>query len=778
MSSVAKPLAVLVADDNAIDAELIVRELRRAGYESAWHRVQTEAEFLSRLHDGLDLVISDFSMPQFAGLRALELVQRSGFDVPFILVSGTIGEDLAVTAMKQGASDYLLKDRLARLGPAVAVALDRRRLRRESRAADRALRESATFVHDVLNSLTTAVVVLDAAGTITATNEAWKRFGRENDGDGDGEVGRNYLSVCDASAESFGNEDARVAAAGIRGVLDCVRAEFAMEYPSHSPSEQRWFAMRVSPLSGAGRGGAVVTHTDITQRRQAEDTLRASEERFRLLIENASDVIAVIDGEGTVQFQSPSTQRVLGYRPDELFGHNVIEFVHPDDRDGVLRGLQRVLASSVASSPIDYRIRHHDGSWRTFQSIGKSMTGPKGERLAVVNSRDGTETRRLEDQFRHMQKMEAVGTLAGGIAHDFNNILAAIGGYTDLSLLILEGNPEVKEHLGAVLTATGRATDLVRQILTFSRQERPERRPLQLHAIVEESLKLLRATLPSTIEFETSVATDTPAVFADATQIHQVLMNLGTNAWHAMKDRPGRLRVTLEACAVDAALARTQPQLRPGMYVRLTVSDNGCGMDEATQRRMFEPFFTTKPAGEGTGLGLSVVHGVMESHDGAVVVRSGVNEGTEFQLYFPKHQGSDQAAVAALLEGPAQRGKGERILLVDDEELLVKVGQLALTALGYRVEVATEPGAALALVRADPRRFALVLTDQTMPGMTGLSLASQLRGINPTLPIVLMSGYTGSITVESLRAAGVSQLLSKPATLHALGAAVHRALSA
>lgn len=265
-------------------------------------------------------------------------------------------------------------------------------------------------------------------------------------------------------------------------------------------------------------------------------------------------------------------------------------------------------------------------------------------------------------------------------------------------------------------------------------------------------------------------------VLADATQIHQILMNLGTNAWHAMKDRTGRLHVTLEKCVIDGAHAAKQPGLRPGVYARVSVGDTGCGMDQATLPRIFEPSFTTKPPGEGTGLGLAVVHGIMDNHDGSVTVYSQPGEGTVFHLYFPAHAG--EATGVAAEEGPVPRGHGERVLFVDDEEVLVRLGQRTLAALGYEVEVATQPAAALARVRADPQRFALVLTDLTMPRMTGLLLANRLLQIRPGLPIILMTGYSASLTSERVEVAGIRQLLLKPTSIHSLGTAVHAALSA
>jgi CheY-like chemotaxis protein len=298
---------------------------------------------------------------------------------------------------------------------------------------------------------------------------------------------------------------------------------------------------------------------------------------------------------------------------------------------------------------------------------------------------------------------------------------------------------------------------------------------IQLRPIVAETVKLLRASIPSTIEFDISLAADAPPVLADATQIHQVIMNLGTNAWHAMKDTPGRLQVKLERCLVNAAQAAAQPRLRPGLYARVSIGDTGCGIDQATQLRIFEPFYTSKPPGEGTGLGLAVVLGIMGTHDGVITVHSRPGEGTLFHLYFPAHAG-DVAAVSADVD-PVPRGHGERILFVDDEVLLAQLGQETLTKLGYEVESATQPAAALAVVRADPHRFALVLTDQTMPGMTGLVLAAQLRQIRPGLPVILMTGYSLMLTPERLEAAGILELLLKPTTLRSLGVAAHAVLS-
>jgi PAS domain S-box-containing protein len=508
---------------------------------------------------------------------------------------------------------------------------------------------------------------------------------------------------------------------------------------------------------------------------EVQTTLRESQERYHKMLMFSPDA-HFVHVDGLITFVNEAFCRLMGAtEPAQLLGRPALETVHPDYREFVREWQQKIL-NDQPLPPSEIKFIRLDGISVDVEVASIVFDFHDHQEVQMI-ARDITARKRRDAQFLQAQKMEALGQFSGGIAHDFNNILSAIVGYTQLAQLVLQENPEVRGHLGAVLKSANRAADLVRQILTFSRQQPEERLPIDLRPIVAESIELLRATIPPGIEFDTSVATDAPIVLANAGQIHQILMNLGINAWHAMKDFSGRLQVNLERCVVDAAHAATQPRLRPGVYARISVSDTGSGMDPATLRRIFEPFFTTKLPGEGTGLGLAVVHGIMDSHDGAVTVYSQPGEGSIFHLYFPAHAG---VAVAATMdeEGPVPRGNGERILVVDDEELLTQLGQKTLVELGYNVEATTRPAAALAMVRAAPQRFALVLTDQAMPGMTGIILASRLREVRRDLPIILMTGYSVSLTPEVLEAAGVRQLLLKPINIHALGTAVHAALAA
>jgi PAS domain S-box-containing protein len=517
---------------------------------------------------------------------------------------------------------------------------------------------------------------------------------------------------------------------------------------------------------------------DLTERSKADEALRASEKRFKALFEQAAVGVAQVDAATRhyLHFNRRFSE-ILGRSAEELAKLTAAEVIHSQAVDRDLELGRQVTTGAQREFTVEKRYLRNDGT-EVWANVTVSEMWAPGEKpdyyMAIVQ--DITTRKKLEEQVRQAQKMEAMGTLAGGIAHDFNNILASINGYVELARLNLVGNPEVQDYLGSVLQAGNRAAALVRQILSFSRRETLERVPIRLPAVVAECVDLLRATIPATVAISASLAADTPLILADATQIHQVLMNLGTNAWHALKHGSGEIRFRLERFPVDAAFAATQPRLRQGNYARISVTDTGSGMDPATLRRIFEPFFTTKPQGEGTGLGLAVVHGIMESHDGAISVYSQPGEGTVFHLYFPEHVGTD-AGMLDTTSAPVPRGNGEHILLVDDEELLAVMGRKALKGLGYAVESTTKPADALARIRANPSHFALLVTDQTMPGMTGLALAEEVHMIRPGLPIMLMTGYSGSLMPERIETAGIRQLLLKPTTLHALGTAVHAILS-
>lgn len=398
--------------------------------------------------------------------------------------------------------------------------------------------------------------------------------------------------------------------------------------------------------------------------------------------------------------------------------------------------------------------------------------------LAALGTQIGQfiDRQHLEEQYRQAQKMEAIGTLAGGMAHDFNNVLNGIAGYCELASLELADPAVVQAHLDEAQAATQRAAELVRRIMTFSRQSEQKRVPLDLGTTVTEAMKLLRATIPAGIEITTDCAGGLPRILADATSIHQIVVNLGTNASHAMQGKVGRLTVAVDVAVIDGDLPAGAPNLKPGRYVRLRMTDTGCGMEEAMLARIFEPFFTTKLPGEGTGLGLAMVHGLVQTHEGAISVRSQPGVGTVFEVFFPAlAANATEEKVAGILDTP--RGQGERILFVDDERSLGEMGRRMLQRLGYIVEVHDSPVEALRAFRLRPERFELAVVDLSMPSMSGLQLAEEITHLRPDLPVVLTTGYTGELTASRLQASGVQELLMKPYSVVSLGRAVHCALT-
>ena len=395
----------------------------------------------------------------------------------------------------------------------------------------------------------------------------------------------------------------------------------------------------------------------------------------------------------------------------------------------------------------------------------------------VIAERERAEKEKasLEEQLRQAQKMQAIGTLAGGIAHDFNNILTAILGYAELAISDIAEDSRTQYNLQQSIKAAHRAKDLVQQILTFSRQGKQERKPLNINPIIKEVLKFLRASLPSTIEIRPDIEEDLGTIEADPTQVHQVLMNLCTNAAHAMGENGGVLGVSLSKWNVDAETSAAATGIEAGPYLRLRVSDTGHGMPPEIMERIFEPYFTTKEVGKGTGLGLAVVHGIVKSYGGEIRVSGEAGKGSTFDIYFPTIDTPKEIAASFKRESPPAGGH-ERILFVDDEQTLVQLGQEMLKRLGYQVTIRTSSVEALELFRAKPDQFDLVITDMTMPNMMGDKLAIELMRIRPAIPIILCTGFSEYITKEKAQSIGIQELLLKPIVMTDLARGVRQVI--
>jgi len=1023
------PLNVLIVEDSVADAELVLRELRRAGYDPNWRRVDTEAAFLAQLGPDLDLVLSDFRMPQFGGMRALELLHERQPGIPFILISGTIGEDAAVQAMKHGAIDYLLKDRLTRLGSAVAHALTESRLARERRQAELALQIAHHQLGQLLEQSPAVLYVLKLEGekiipqlasehivellgftpAETLTHEWW--------------VNRLHPDDREAAVASFGEtleagtsrteyrvqhkhggyrwiDDARrvlrdaagkpiefigvwsdiserkraeevlarasgrlardrrrsvrlellilalvagsvYALAAAFGWFEVLRGWFPVrtlqqwhgimfaviflaaglavfafrrwretvtELSSHQQVQAALSLMhdeldlRVKQRTAELRGANEALRTEIADRQRAVEALRVSEERFRSYFELGLIGMAITAPTFEILEVNNELCKIVGYPPDELRGKTWVDFTHPDDletsnaqyarisagaidgyaqekrylhkdgrvvyamlavrcarrKDGAIDylialvediterkrselalvesearfralaeniqevfwitgpsqrpmvyvspGYERIWGRTCASlyaAPLEwlhsihpddrarveaamktkqvagtydeeYRILRPDGMERWIRDRAFPVRGPDGALQHMVGvAEDITESKRLHEQFLRAQRMEAIGTLAGGIAHDLNNILAPVLMAPALlrGAIKTEGDQKL---LDMIEQGAQRGSNIVRQLLTFSRGSGGERVSVQLRHLVKEMVGIMRETFPRDIVIEDHTSRDLRPVLGDPTQLHQVLMNLCVNARDAMPGG-GSLRLAAENRDLGPAEVAPHAPAKPGPFVALSVTDSGQGIPADIVGRIFDPFFTTKPPSKGTGLGLSTVLGIVRSHHGFITVASVPGTGTAFTVHLPAAAREEGGPGAAEPDAPP-RGRGELILVVDDEAPIRAATRLTLEKFGYRVLTAADGAEALATFLRNRATVQLVLTDVMMPVMGGLGLIRALRAADPRVKVVATSGLNDQASYAELKAAGVDDILAKPCGPRELLAALHTQL--
>ena len=499
-------------------------------------------------------------------------------------------------------------------------------------------------------------------------------------------------------------------------------------------------------------------------------------ERLRLVaaVEQAGEGIAITDPMGIIVYVNPAFGGISGDGERELLGKYYCEILAGYVLEaGLKKRIQDIIHSGGVWSGRVNRKKRDGQSFALDVTLSPIRDGSGAVSNYLAMERDVTQEVRLEQNLRRMQKAEALGTLAGGIAHDFNNILNPIFINTELVLLDAPPDSPMRQPLHLVLEAAERGKGLVKQIITFSRMKEHEAKPLKAEPLIKEALKFLRASLPSTVEIREKIERETGFILADPTQIHQVVMNLCSNAAYAMRERGGLLEVSLAEVEADEDMARLHPDLNPGTYLRLTVSDTGVGMTREVMERAFDPFFTTKKPGEGSGMGLSVVHGIVRNAKGAVTVYSEAGKGATFNVFFPRVEA--EGSSFKVPSGPIATGR-ERILLVDDEEVQVQSIRNMLERLGYKVVAKTDSVEALSLFRKDPGAFDLVVTDQTMPQLTGVRLAEELLRIRPGLPVILCTGFSEAIDANEAQAAGIRQFLMKPFSVRDMSEAIRRAL--
>ncbi len=517
---------------------------------------------------------------------------------------------------------------------------------------------------------------------------------------------------------------------------------------------------------------------DITERRLAEEALRESEAELREAQKIAKLGIWTLDVVANTLQWSESFAFIHG-RPPEWRGGSLADYldlVHPEDRPVVERHVLTI-PSSGKSVSFDYRILLPDGElrWMNVQLEEIKSENRRPSRLRGIVQ--GISTRvRLEGQLRQSQKLDAVGQLAGGIAHDFNNILGVIVGHIEMAVEDVPPDHPAQESLAAIKRASQRGAELVRRIVTVSSPRVPEGGVIRPRDIVEESIGLLRASLPAMLVIRLNMEEKVPAVKGNSTQLHQVLMNLANNAAHAMEGRTdGMILVEVKTVYIDTDTAAVSVDLHEGPYVRISISDNGHGMDRRTMERIFEPFFTTKGTGKGTGLGLAMVHGIVRSHGGAVTVYSEVDRGTMFRVYLPvsPEEAGDLPIVSDIDHSP---GRGQRVICVDDEKELLDLMSTLLIRMGFHVTKESDPLRALEMIRAAPGDFDVLLTDLAMPGSTGMDLAQGVRAVRPGMPVILASGNFSEVDLRKAGEMGI-RTVGKPATREDLARLLSEAVS-
>jgi PAS domain S-box-containing protein len=511
----------------------------------------------------------------------------------------------------------------------------------------------------------------------------------------------------------------------------------------------------ISHANVAGRKLFTVIMRDVTAARSAQKDQAA----LAAIVESSDDAIIGKTLDGTITAWNPAAERLYGYSLAEALGKPISLIVPPERAQELAQILETIRHKQAVDHLETVRLKKDGTRLQVSVTISpiRDLSGKVVGASAIA--RDISERKRNEEALLRTQKLEALGTLSRGIAHDFNNILLAISGNTKLAMMDLPLDHPAQQSLNEISKAANRATDLVRRILTFSRPQEHKREAVEIAPVVEEAIKLVRATLPASIEIRTDFAPNLPRLAVDSTEIHQVIVNLATNASHAIGSNAGLIEVRLDVTNVSDRCAAISPELKEGQYLRLSVSDNGCGMNRETIARIFDPFFTTKPAGKGTGLGLSVVHGIMKNHGGDVTVYSEPGKGTSFRLYFPSKLSGEGSAVEAGLE---RRRTGKSVLCVDDDEALISLTARLLERNGYAVTGYTDPSAALREFERRPGDFDVVVTDLTMQGISGWTLAQALKDVRPQLPVILLSGFVTPEDQGRAERLGVRALLQKP----------------
>ena len=634
----------------------------------------------------------------------------------------------------------------------------------DNKKSEEALRESEDKYRVLIESMKDVIVRLSPTGHLLFVSPGVKEFGGYNSED---EIGK-YMS------KYFANKTDIIRATELLDdVLETHHSgRFEFEF---KPKDREPFPVELTFFPILGEDGEVkeiqIVLRDLTERKQAEKALRESEDKFRTFFNLSPQSIAITEAEtGKLVNLNNMFCEQTKYSRDEVIGKTTTEmgFYSTDDRDRFINELYA--SGEIRGLKMNFKVK--DGSILNTLMFSKLLRVAE-EKFILTIFLDITRQQKLEAQLHQAQKMESIGTLAGGIAHDFNNILFPMFGYLEMMMRDAPEDSPLHDSLERVFNGAKIARDLAKQILTFSRQKDHEMKPLKVHLVIKEALELVESFLPSTIEISQNIKTDCRLVMADPTQIHQIVMNLCTNAFHAMEETGGKLTITFKD--VELAVKDLKDSVMiPGPYVCLTVADTGQGMKQSIMDRIFEPYFTTKKEGKGTGLGLAILHGIVKSHGGHISFYSEPGKGAEFKVYLPVIKKQKETSKVET-DASIQKGN-ERILLVDDQDIIVQMEKQMLEQLGYHVTDRISSVDVLEVFRADPDKFDLVITDMTMPNMTGEQLADELIKIRFDIPVILCTGFSEKMSEEKAKAMGIKGFLMKPVLMKDLSSTIRKVL--
>lgn len=738
-------MRILLVEDNPGDVDLI-REALSSSKDTIYEidNVERLSNALIRLSkESYDIILLDLGLPDSNGFQALKLLRIQFPDIPVIVITGNHNEEIGIQAVQAGAQDYLVKgcsSPIFDLSRVISHAVERA-------TSEKKIRESENFLRSTIDSLSALIVIIDNKGNIISTNKAWNDFFERNIIRPQSWTNENYISLLKKS----GSKSVMVMVNAIEKILNNKLEVFESEVFFKIKDYTFWFRIIAKQFSGIKFNRAVITHENITQKKEYELNLRASEEKFKSIINNIGTGVLLVNKLNVIV---ETNSRIKKWFPELEQENNVkFETLFPllKEENCPVQKTLKTCSSHVLTI---------EKNKSTFRVVSSPLFDDKHEILSVVLlMEDITKILAREKRMRQIQKMEAIGTLAGGIAHDFNNILTAILGYTELGMSMVQGNEtKLPDYLKQIHNAGTRAAELVKQILTFSRKTELELKPLNLSPIIKEALKLIRSTTPTTIKINQKIESDLGQVLADATQIHQIIMNLCTNASAAMEDKGGTLEVNLRSPNEDEL-----PEFKyENNHIILEVKDTGTGMNQEVLDSIFIPYFTTKDIEEGTGLGLSVVHGIVTDYNGQIFVSSELEKGTTFRICLPLSESLTNSKELQLDEKKEIPTGKEKILLVDDELPILHVGKKILEKNGYEITTMADSIKALEEVKNQPDKFDLVITDMTMPKLTGEQLAIKINEIRQDLPIILWTGYSKVISQEKIESIGIKSLLMKP----------------